>query len=51
VLVALGYDPAGIDILTERTGLPTDVVAAALVELEVAGRVATLPGGNYQRLR
>jgi DNA processing protein len=51
VLAALGYDPAGIDMLTERTGLPTDAVAAALVELELSGRVATLPGGNYQRLR
>ena len=51
VLAALGYDPAGIDTLTERTGLPTGTVAAALVELEVSGRVATLPGGNYQRLR
>ena len=51
VLAALGYDPAGIDILSERTGLPTDAVAAALVELEVSGQVAPLPGGNYQRLR
>jgi DNA processing protein len=51
VLAALGYDPAGIELITERTGLPTGAVAAALVELEVSGRVATLPGGNYQRLR
>jgi len=51
VLAALGHDPVGIDALTTRTGLQTDAVAAALVELELAGRVASLPGGTYQRLR
>jgi len=51
VLTALGYDPAGIDALTRRCGLPADVVSVALVELELAGEVASLPGGLYQRLR
>ena len=51
VLTALGYDPAGIDALTVRCGLPADVVSVALVELELAGDIAGLPGGLYQRLR
>ena len=51
VLAALGYELAGIDVLTARTGLPTEAIAAALVELELSGQVAPLPGGNYQRLR
>jgi len=51
VLVALGHDPGDVDALSARTGLPADAVAAALVELEVAGRVALLPGGGYQRLK
>ena len=51
VLTALGYDPAGIDALTSRCGLPADVVSVALVQLELAGEVAGLPGGLYQRLR
>ena len=51
VLTALGYDPAGIDALTVRSGLPADVVSVTLVELELAGEVAGLPGGLYQRLR
>jgi DNA processing protein len=51
VLEALGHDPVGIDVLTERTGLPADAVAAALVELELAGQVAPLAGGSYQRLQ
>jgi DNA processing protein len=51
VLAALGHDPAGIDVITARTGLPASAIAAALVELELSGQVAPLPGGNYQRLR
>ncbi len=51
VLEALGYDTAGIDALCERTGLAADAIAAALLELELSGRIAPLPGGAYQRLR
>lgn len=51
VLEALGHDPAGVDALAARTRLPADVVTAALVELELGGRVALLPGGIYQRSR
>jgi DNA processing protein len=51
VLVALGHDPCGVDLLAERTGLAAGVVASALVELELLGRVAMLPGGVYQRSR
>jgi DNA processing protein len=49
VLAALGYDPAGIDVLARRTGLSAEAITVALVELEVAGRVASLPGSLYQR--
>ena len=51
VLAALGHDPAGLDALCERTGLTADAVAVALVELELSGKIAPLPGGAYQRLR
>ena len=51
VLTALGHDPAGIDLLVRRTGLGADAITVALVELEVAGRVISLPGGKYQRRR
>jgi len=51
VLAALGHDPAGVDLLAARTGLPAEAVTAALVELELGGRVALLPGGAYQRSR
>ena len=51
VLTALGHDPAGIDLLVRRTGLAAEAITVALVELEVAGRVTSLPGGQYQRRR
>jgi len=49
VLDALGNDPADVDALMARTGLPADAVAVALLELELAGTVAPLPGGRWQR--
>jgi DNA processing protein len=51
VLSALGHDPGGIDILVQRCGLSADSVSVALVELELAGEIASLPGGLYQKLR
>ncbi len=49
VLVALGHDPAGFDALAARTGLPTPQLQARLLALELAGEVARLPGGLFQR--
>jgi DNA processing protein len=51
VLDALGHDPAGVDVLTARTGLAAGAVSVALVELELAGRITPLPGGAFQRVR
>jgi len=47
----LGYDPVDVDTLCARSGLPAERVSGALLELELAGRVAPLPGGKYQRLK
>lgn len=49
VLRALGFDPATLDTLQARTGLPTAVLQARLLELELQGEVARLPGGLFQR--
>lgn len=51
VLAALGFDPAGLDVLIERTGLDTAALQAGLTELELAGMVARLPGAQYHQLR
>jgi DNA processing protein len=49
VLAALGHDPVTLDALLARTGDSAAVVSARLLELELDGRVARLPGGLYQR--
>lgn len=50
LLAALGFDPQGLDELVARTGWSAAQLQAALLELELAGRVARLPGGLFQRL-
>lgn len=50
VLAALGFDPAGLDALIERTGLDAASLQAGLSELELAGLVARLPGARYHQL-
>jgi len=49
VLQALGFDPIGIDALVERTGMDAAALQVRLLELELAGRVARLPGARFQR--
>ena len=49
LLSAMGYDPVDLDQLQARTGWPTAQLSARLLELELAGHVARLPGGRYQR--
>lgn len=50
LLEALGFDPVGLDALIARTGVPAPQLQAQLLELELAGHVARLPGGLFQRL-
>jgi DNA processing protein len=51
LLAALGDDPADMDTLVARTGMTAEALVAGLVTLELAGRVAPLPGGRWQRRR
>jgi len=50
LLDALGFEPATIDVLVERTGLPGESIASMLLILELDGCVAALPGGRYDRI-
>jgi DNA processing protein len=50
LLTHMGFDPVDLDSLCVRAGLPAEQVSAELLRLELAGRVAALPGGLYQRL-
>jgi DNA processing protein len=49
LLAALGHDPVTLDALLARTGEGAAVLCARLLELELDGRIARLPGGLYQR--
>ena len=50
VLTALGHDPLDVDTLAQRSGLTVDALYAILLPLELAGNIARLPGGRFQRL-
>ena len=50
MLAQMGFDPVDVDSLCARTGLAAKQVTAELLRLELAGQVAALPGGMYQRL-
>jgi DNA processing protein len=50
VLQALGFDPMGLDALGARTGLDAAALQVRLLELELDGQVARLPGGLFQRM-
>ena len=46
----LGFDPVSLDALCARTGHAAATLQAQLLELELDGRVARLPGGLFQRI-
>ena len=50
LLAALGFDPAGLDALVARTGVDAATLQVRLLELELDGLVARLPGGLFQRI-
>ena len=51
LLDAMGFDPIDLDSLCSRSGLTADGASAMLLQLELDGTVARLPGGRFQRLR
>lgn len=50
VLTALGHDCLGLDALGARCGLDAARLSAVLLELELSGQVARLPGAVFQAL-
>lgn len=50
LLDALGAGPLTADQLAEITGLTLDTLSGKLLALELAGHLACLPGGRYQKL-
>lgn len=50
VLDSMGFDPIGMDVLIERSGLTSENLSAILLVLELENKIASLPGGRYQRI-
>ena len=50
LLMALGFDVTSLDALQARTGMATAQLQGQLLELELEGHVARLPGGLFQRV-
>jgi len=50
LLDALGFEPAGVDVLAARTGFPSASVASMLLILELHGRIKPQAGGRYGRV-
>ncbi len=50
VLAAMGYDPVSQEALSARTGMGPAELGVRLLELELIGQVARLPGQLFQRV-
>lgn len=50
VMEAAGHDPASVDQLAERTGLPASDIQASLLMLELDRQFERLSDGRYQKL-
>lgn len=50
LLDCLGYDSCDVDTLVSRSGLTADKLYAILLQMELDGRIASLPGGRFQRI-
>lgn len=50
LLEKMGFDAVATDTLIQLSGLTSSQVSAMLLALEIEGKVASLPGGRYQRI-
>lgn len=50
LLSMIGHDPFSMDDLTARSGLTAERLYAILLQMELDGIIASLPGGRFQRI-
>lgn len=50
LLDCLGYDSCDVDTLSVRSGLTAERLYAILLQMELDGRITSLPGGRFQRI-
>jgi DNA processing protein len=51
LLDEMGFEPVTVDQLAHRTGSAAAAICAGLSQLEIEGRVASIPGGRFQQLK
>ena len=51
VLSHIDFEPTTLDGICARSGMPASELTPVLLDLELSGKIETLPGGKYQRLR
>ncbi len=50
ILELMGFEPINIETLMAHTSLTSDALSAKLLMLELENKIASLPGGRYQRI-
>lgn len=50
LLDLMGFDPINMETLIERSNLTSEALSATLLVLELESKIASLPGGRYQRI-
>ena len=50
ILETMGFEAVSMETLIERTRLTSDSLSAMLLMLELENKIASLPGGRYQRI-
>lgn len=50
ILKAMGYDPIHLEIIVAKSGLTVSEVSSMLMLLELEGKVASLTGGQFQKI-
>jgi DNA processing protein len=50
LLSIMGFDPMDVELLIERSNLTGKDLSAKLLMLELENKIASLPGGRYQRI-
>ncbi len=50
LLQTFGFDPFSLDEIVTHAGLTAERAAVLLLELELQGQIASMPGGRYQKL-
>ena len=50
ILELMGFDPINIETLITMTNLTSEDLSATLLVLELESKIASLPGGRYQRI-